>query len=312
MPAKNLSSTDAQSVHLFSQAGRLAFADRAKYIADPDFVNVPVEGWLDSLYLASRADLVDVYGNDTGIVQPGIPPGTCTVIDNQVADERIKVTGTSHLSIVDRYGNALSATTTIESPLGNGVMVGGFLLNNELTDFSFSHTDEKGHLVANRVEVGKRPRSSMSPTIVFDETDEVAILTGSTGGALIIGDVAQSIWNILRFGKDPQEAAQVPHYQHDNGEKTKLEPYVPGITEHWNVTAVAEMLARRGHGIDVRDFQSGLAIISSSVQGGKRVLVGGVDGRRDGSVGGSNLVPASTMSTGLSLEAAALRDHVGL
>ena len=170
------------AVHLFSQAGRLAFADRNLYVGDSDYVTVPIEGMLDKEYLASRAELIG--DNDMGIAAPGTPPGE---FDPTAPDLKLSDNGTSHVSIVDRYGNVLSMTTTIESSFGNGVMVPGygFMLNNELTDFSFRFESDEGVPIANRVQSGKRPRSSMSPSVVFDDEGEVFLVTGSPGGSRI-------------------------------------------------------------------------------------------------------------------------------
>ena len=230
-----------ENVHLFTQAGRLAFADRGLYVADSDFVTVPVEGMLDKDYLATRAALITDM--DMGYAAPGVPPGD---FDPAAPAPSLKEFGTSHVSIVDRYGNALSMTTTIESSFGNGVMVHGFLLNNELTDFSFRDTDDKGVLIANRVEGNKRPRSSMSPTIVFDEDGRLEIVTGSPGGSRIIGYTAQSIINILDYQLDPQEAINVPHYMNRNG-RTDIEIPIPNVTLDYDAEALAMALKERGH-----------------------------------------------------------------
>ena len=211
----DLSGFDAVSVdtaHLFAQASRLAFADRGLYVGDSDFVDVPVAGLLDDEYLEERSLLITDM--DMGTASPGVPPG---VTASAAPDNRAKTTGTSHVSIVDQYGNALSMTTTVESSFGNGVMVNGYLLNNELTDFSFQPADSEGNPIANRVEGNKRPRSSMSPTIVFDGDGNVEIVTGSPGGSRIIGYTAQSIMNMLDFGMDPQEAINSPHFGNRNG-----------------------------------------------------------------------------------------------
>ncbi len=264
-------------VHLFAQAGRLAFADRNLYVGDTDFVTVPVEGMLDDDYLASRAALItDV---DMGTAQPGTPPGEFDPTGPQATDTE---NGTSHVSIVDRYGNALSMTTTIESSFGNGVMVdgGGFLLNNELTDFSFSPVTADGQPVANRVQPGKRPRSSMSPTIVLED-GEVVLVTGSPGGSSIIGYTAQSIVNVLDFGLDPQQAVNVPHHQNRNG-STNLEAPIPGVTWDYDVDALAAALEARGHPVSIGALTSGLSVIQVTDDG----FVGGADHRRDGTVGG--------------------------
>lgn len=297
---------DIENVHLFTQAGRLAFADRGRYVADSDFVTVPVEGMLDKDYLKSRADLITA--NDLGVTEPGTPPGD---FDPLAPDNSAKNSGTSHVSIVDRYGNALSMTTTIESSFGNGVMVNGFLLNNELTDFSFSPVNSTtGEAVANRVQANKRPRSSMSPTIVFDKRGNVEIVTGSPGGSRIIGYTAQSIVSMIDFGFDPQEAINVPHYMSRNGSTTDLEIAIPGVTLDYDSAALEQALIDRGHNARVIVQTSGLSIIQvirkpkkhhhynwkSKGYGhhyyygwkhrNKTVLVGGADKRRDGTVGG--------------------------
>ncbi len=265
-------------VHLFAQAGRLAFADRGLYVGDTDFVTVPVEGMLDDDYLASRAALITDM--DMGTAMPGIPPGD---FDPSAPQENDTEGGTSHISIVDRYGNALSMTTTIESSFGNGVMVpgGGFLLNNELTDFSFSPVTDDGVPVANRVQPEKRPRSSMSPTIVRDAAGHVVLVTGSPGGSRIIGYTAQSIVNVLDFGLDAQEAVNVPHHLNRNG-STDLEIPIPGVTDDYDVDALQAALEARGHPVTVRDLTSGLSVIQVTPDG----FVGGADQRRDGTVGG--------------------------
>ncbi|MGF1641902.1 MAG: gamma-glutamyltransferase family protein [Rhodospirillales bacterium] len=277
------------TVHLFTQAGRLAFADRNKFVADSDFVTVPVDGLLDSDYLASRASVLTT--DDLGTAAPGDPPG---VFDPTAPDSALGPGGTSHVSIVDRYGNALSMTSSIESSFGNGVMVRGFLLNNELTDFSFAAIDAQGTPIANRVQANKRPRSSMSPTIVFDADGRVELVTGSPGGARIIGYTAQSIVNVIDFGLDPQEAINVPHFMNLNG-PTDLEPPVPGVTLDYDVDALAEALRAREHTVRVLAQGSGLSVIqvvrSNDSEGrppvrGDTVLVGGADPRRDGTVGG--------------------------
>ena len=293
---------DERNVHLFAEAGRLAFADRGLYVGDTDFVTVPVEGMLDKTYLASRAALIGEQ--DTGTAQPGTPPGN---FDPSAPDNRAKLSGTSHISIVDRYGNALSMTTTVESSFGNGVMVRGFLLNNELTDFSFSAVSN-GLPVANRVQPNKRPRSSMSPSIVFDDQGRVELVTGSPGGSRIIGYTAQSIVNHIDFGLDPQESINTPHYQNRNG-STEIERTIPGITLPYDADALAAQLQARNHPVNVADrLESGLSIIHVVYEdndrhrnqrgkghhgkpghpghGNDTLLIGGADKRRDGTVDG--------------------------
>jgi len=285
---------DEDVVHLFTQAGRLAFADRNQYVADTDFITVPAEGMLDKDYLASRAALITEM--DMGTALPGVPPGE---FDPYSPDTTAKLTGTSHVSIVDRYGNALSMTTTVESSFGNGVMVRGFLLNNELTDFSFAFEDTAGVPIANRVQPNKRPRSSMSPSIVFNSDGEVELVTGSPGGSRIIGYTAQSIMNVLDFGLDPQEAINVPHYMNRNG-RTDLEIPIPGVTLDYDAEALANQLIERGHFVGIIAQESGLSNIQVMASDGnghgkgsakdryhkETYLIGGADQRRDGAVGG--------------------------
>jgi gamma-glutamyltranspeptidase/glutathione hydrolase len=272
---------DVDTVHLFTMAGRLAFADRNQYVADTDFITVPVEGMLDDDYLAARAQLIGE--DDMGNADPGVPPG---VFDPSAPDNNTKVTGTSHVSIVDRYGNALSMTTTVESSFGNGVMVRGFLLNNELTDFSFAYEDANKVPIANRVQPNKRPRSSMSPTIVFGGDGKVEIVTGSPGGSRIIGYTAQSIMNMIDFGLDPQEAINVPHYMNRNG-RTDLETPIPGVTLDYDAETLADELRARDHTVGIISQESGLSIIQVvESDDGKTYFVGGADKRRDGTVGG--------------------------
>ena len=301
---------DLRNVHLFAQAGRLAFADRNLYVGDPDFVDVPVAGMLDEAYLSSRAALID-ENMDMGTAEAGVPPEVVAKLAPDVSQFEF---GTSHVSIVDRYGNALSMTTTIESSFGNGVMVHGFLLNNELTDFSFDEVDATGVLIANRVEANKRPRSSMSPTIVFDGDGRVEIVTGSPGGSRIIGYTAQSIMNMIDFGLDPQQAINVPHYMNRNG-RTDLEIPIPDVTEDYDAVTLADALKNIGHSdptvplaersVGIIEQTSGLSIIQVlrlNDSGHRKskghhkhhhhgwykrtVLVGGADKRRDGTVGG--------------------------
>jgi len=286
---------DPQMVHLFAQAGRLAFADRGKYVGDIDFVNVPIAGMLDEAYLAERAGLITLT-EDMGTAAAGTPPDV--MVASLGADNRAKNSGTSHISIVDRYGNALSMTTSVESSFGSGLMVRGFMLNNQLTDFSFSYEDDDGNPIANRVGPGKRPRSSMSPTIVFDEDGDVELVTGSPGGSRIIGYTAQSIINVLDFGLDPQEAINVPHYTNRNG-YTEVETPIDGITWAYDAEALAQTLSNDYGYEDVRisTLTSGLSAIQvEELKRGKKkkerpgkgntVLVGGADKRRDGTVGG--------------------------
>lgn len=254
--------------HLFAEASRLAFADRGLYMADSDFVDMP-EGLLDRDYLASRAALIDTEAT-MGTAAPGTPPWEEATLLSP--DSERPRAGTSHFVIVDSYGDMISATTTIESGFGSRVMTGGFLLNNELTDFAFM-PEANGAVVANRVEGGKRPRSSMAPTIVFRDGEPV-LLTGSPGGANIINYVALSVIAILDWGMDPQEAIDLPHVVNLNG-PTRVEEGDAG-------EAFTEALEALGHEVIPSNLNSGLHVIVIGEDG----LVGAADVRREGQVMG--------------------------
>lgn len=267
-----------ETVHLFTQAMRLAFADRNLYVGDADFVTVPVEGMLDPTYLAERAALINLT-MDMGTASPGVPPGPFNTSAPQTATFE---GGTSHISIVDAFGNALSMTTTVESYFGSGLMVRGFLLNNQLTDFSFEATDEDGVPIANRVQPRKRPRSSMSPTIVFDSDGDLAFLAGSPGGSRIIGYTSQTLVSMIDFDRDPQQAVNTPHYQNRNGD-TELEPPVANVTSDYDFVGLSAALTDLGHTVIERGGEtSGLSVIKVTADG----FLGGADPRRDGTAGG--------------------------
>ena len=246
---------DLRAVHLIAEASRLAFADRDRYVADPAFVDVPVAGLLSPAYLAERRKLMSP-DRSMGKVGPGVPPGYV---------ER----GTSHVSIVDRWGNAASFTTTIEAPFGSHMMVRGFLLNNELTDFS-PRPELDGKPVANRVQSGKRPRSSMSPTLVLDRDGRLVAALGSAGGARIIGDTLQALIGLLDWDLSAQAAVDLPRVANLNG-ATELEQGTP-IADH------AAALRALGHEVQVRRHEGGLTALRRSGDGWE----GGADPRRDG------------------------------
>ncbi|MEM8570993.1 MAG: gamma-glutamyltransferase [Pseudomonadota bacterium] len=255
-------STEVQ--HLYIEASKLAFADRGLYMADSDFVDMP-EGLLDPSYLASRAELIDPsLAMEKAL--PGEPPWDEAEL--RAPGLEAPEFGTSHFVIVDGYGDMISTTTTIESGFGSRVMVNGFLLNNELTDFSFV-PEVDGQPVANRVEPGKRPRSSMAPTIVLSDGVPV-LLIGSPGGSRIIPYVAQSLISILDFGLDPQVAIDRPHITNRNG-PTDIE--TGGGAE-----VIAAQLQELGHETNIRDLNSGLHAILIGPDG----LVGAADKRREG------------------------------
>ncbi len=249
---------------LIGDASRLAFADRGRYMADSDFVPVPVEGLVAPDYLDERAALLS--GDDA---LPEVAPGS-PEFDHALHwadDESIELPSTSHISIVDADGNALSMTTTIENGFGSRLFVRGFLLNNELTDFSF-RTHANGVPIANRVEPGKRPRSSMSPTIVL-KGGEPSLIVGSPGGSRIIGYVAKSIVAHLDWGMNVQEAVSMPHLVNRFG-TFDLEAETEAET-------LGAALEEMGYEVNTRALTSGLHAISL----GDRLL-GGADPRREG------------------------------
>ena len=203
---KSLGPDNPESWRLIGDASRLAFADRGRYMADSDYVPMPVKGLVDPQYLATRSNQLNT-GKALEKATPGTPKWDHARL--YADDEAIELPSTSHFSIIDQYGNALSMTTTIENGFGSRLMVNGYLLNNELTDFSFrSHRD--GIPVANRVEPGKRPRSSMAPTIVMKDGKPKFVI-GSPGGSRIIGYVAKTIIAHLDWGMNVQQAIALPH-----------------------------------------------------------------------------------------------------
>jgi gamma-glutamyltranspeptidase/glutathione hydrolase len=258
------------AVHLFSEAGRLAFADRAQYVADGDFVPVNVTGLLDAAYLKERAQLIT--DRSMGTAKSGIPPGPRRAAADDPSPHRL---ATSHISVVDSFGNALSMTTTIEDVFGARVMVRGFLLNNQLTDFSFVPV-ANGQPVANRVQPGKRPRSSMAPTLVFDRASGQLLATiGSPGGSQIIGYVAKTLVGVLDWNLDVQQAISLPNFGSRNG-PTEVEKGQVG-------PAVVEALKARGHEVREIDMGSGLqGIVRVRRPDGSPGWVGGADPRREG------------------------------
>lgn len=256
----------AEAVHWLAEAGRLAFADRGRYLADPAFVNVPVKGLIDAGYIRSRAALASAE-KSMGSAQPGDPPWREGRLFAPQPDQAEY--GTSHMAIVDADGRAVSITTTIEDAFGSRRMVNGFLLNNQLTDFSFKPEDG-GMPVANRVEAGKRPRSSMSPTIVFDQNGKLYAVVGSPGGSAIINYVAKTLVAILDWGLDPQVAVALPNVGSRNG-PTELEAGTPAVD-------LGPALTAKGHTVKPLELTSGTQAIVVKADG----LWGGADPRREG------------------------------
>lgn len=258
----------AQGVHLFAEASRLAYADRAAYLADPDWVKVPVAGLLDAGYLASRAALIDPAVATPGLAQAGEPPWR---EGRWAPDAGATSPGTTHLSVIDGDGLAISLTASIETAFGSKRMAGGFLLNNQLTDFSLQAVDVDGMAIVNAPGPRKRPRSSMAPTIVLKDGQPV-LLTGSPGGSRIPEYVAGSLISILELGLDPAAAAARAHVSHRNRGEIALES---GAHD----PALIEALTQMGHMIERAEMTSGLHIIRITPEG---VLEGGADPRREG------------------------------
>ncbi|WP_095183757.1 gamma-glutamyltransferase [Pseudomonas sp. Irchel 3H9] len=259
-----------EAVHLIAEAGRLAFADRALYLADSDFTPVPTAGLVAPNYLAQRAALIGE--RSMGIAKPGQPAGIQMAYAPDRSPLRIS---TSQVVAVDDMGGAVSMTTTVEAAFGSHVMVQGFLLNNQMTDFSFI-PEENGQPVANRVQPGKRPRSAMAPTLVFDrESGELLATVGSPGGSQIIEYVSKSLVAMLDWNLDPQAAISLPNFGSRNG-ATELEAglFSPGLKQ---------ALKDKGHALSEIDMTSGIqAIVLKRDAQGKVSLSGGADPRREG------------------------------
>ena len=258
-----------KAAHLFIEASKLAYADRALYMGDKDFIKVPEMGLIDKGYLLNRAQLITDISS--GKATAGHPKGSEGLLRSlQQQSER---PGTTHYVVVDKYGNAASVTSTIETGFGSRVMVGGFLLNNELTDFSFV-PERNGRLIANRVQGGKRPRSSMAPTVVL-KAGKPFLITGSPGGSRIISYVARTIFHILEWGLDPQAALNSGHIVNRNG--------VTELEEGTDAIKLKEGLESLGHKVKVRNLNSGLHSILFAEDG---TLIGAADPRREGLVMG--------------------------
>jgi gamma-glutamyltranspeptidase/glutathione hydrolase len=265
-------------LHRYTEASRLAFADRAQYVADPDFVRAPGGDWRSLLapdYLHQRGQLIGAQSMK--VAQAGHPGGHTTSFAPMSTQTEY---GTSHISVVDAQGRAVAMTTTIEAAFGSRRMVttdpsrpGGFLLNNELTDFSFAPTDAQGRPIANRVEPGKRPRSSMSPTLVFDKASGQLLMSGgSPGGALIIHYTAKLLTGTLHWGLNAQQAIDLPNFGSLNG---------PTLLESMRFdSATVNALKARGHEVREMDMTSGLQAIERTPKG----WFGGADPRREGVV----------------------------
>ncbi len=274
----------AEAVHLIAEAERLAYADRNKYVADPDFVPLPgnsAQSLIDRNYLKQRAGLIDPQ-RSMGTAQPGdlgpVPVG----VGPQPPEH-----GTSHISVVDRYGNAAAMTTTVESAFGSFHMVDGFVLNNQLTDFAADPVAPDGAPVANRLEPGKRPRSSMAPTLVFDRAPDggrgqLTHVTGSPGGAVIIQFVVKTLIGMLDWGLDPQQAVSAVSFGAGNSPTTGVGVEHPAIdaTDNGDHDPLVRRLRELGHDVSVAPQTSGLSALRRAEPG----WIGGADPRREGAV----------------------------
>ena len=282
VPGTTGQTPSADWLHLYTEASRLAFADRGQYLGDPDFVTAPGGNWMSLLapaYLLERAKLIAQQpgGMSMKTAKPGVPGPVKTAYAPMPDQPEY---GTSHISIIDGFGNAIAMTTTIEDAFGARQLTdggtgkaGGFLLNNELTDFSFAPADAEGKPIANRVQPGKRPRSSMAPTLVFDKaTGQVVMSGGSPGGALIIHYTAKLLYGTLNWGLNAQQAIDLPNFGSLNG---------PSLLEE-NRFAPATVEALKARGAEVREMNmtSGLQAIQKTEKG----FFGGADPRREGIV----------------------------
>lgn len=276
-PMARVRGGSSEAIHLFAEAGRLAYADRDHYVGDPAFVQVPVAGLIDPGYLRERSALIRPE-RSMRRAQPGSPAGVRAAFG---ADATAESDGTSHLSVVDAEGNAVAMTTTVESAFGSRILVRGFLLNNQLTDFSLV-PEEDGRPAANRVEPGKRPRSSMAPTFVFGraggpQAGRLLLAAGSAGGTAIINYVAKLLVCMIDWKLGVQDAIAAPNMGSRNRE-TELERGTPA-------EAFATSLRARGHPVAVLGLASG----SQGIQVTARGLRGGADPRREGVALGERL-----------------------
>lgn len=258
---------DAQGWYLFSQASRLMYADRDRYIGDPDFVEVPVEGLLDRAYLAQRAKLIGPTA-DPRPLAPGNPKGA----GPRAPDRTQEPGGTTHFVIVDRWGNVVSMTTTVESVFGSGRMVHGFFLNNQLTDFSFTAQDRDGAVAANAVGPGKRPRSSMAPAIVLDRQNRFVAAVGSPGGPSILAYNLKALVGVLDWKLPMQEAVALPNLISGGSfYAAEVDKFSPELRAGLEARGVKMSSGSGAEG-------SGLHGVEATPQG----LRGGADPRREG------------------------------
>lgn len=263
--------TSVEVAHLIAETGRLAFADRNRWVGDPAYVRVPVRAMIDPKYLEGRSALIQP-GRALKRGRPGRLPGIRGAVPP--AGPALELPSTSHFVVVDGQGNIVSMTSTIENAFGSQIMVGGFLLNNELTDFSFRDR-VNGRRVANRVEGGKRPRSSMTPTIIFRPDGSPLLGIGSPGGSSIIGYVLRAVTGVIDWRLPLDKAVALPHVVNRNG-PTDLEAGT-------DAAKLAEALRKQGHKVRIRPMTSGLHGVYFRTDGS---LVGAADPRREGLAAG--------------------------
>lgn len=255
--------------HRFAEASKLAFSDRDKYLADPDYIDVPLAELLSEQYLNQRATQIPLMQASAAPAEAGIVSAKYSFAAAQSAE----IPSTTHLSIVDDNGNIVSMTSSIEMAFGSQIMVQGFLLNNQLTDFSFAYEDTQHNKVANRIQAGKRPRSSMAPMIVFNKhTEKPVFVVGSPGGSRIIDYVAKTIAQHTLLQQDLATAIDSPHVVNLNG-TTEIEKGA------LNSSTLAQQLQKLGHKITSKDQTSGLHAIN--MERGR--YIGVADKRREGS-----------------------------
>lgn len=271
-PMDSIRPASSAAVHLFAEAGRLAYADRDHYVGDPAFVEVPTAGLVDPEYLRARSMLIRPERSMVRAL-PGRPPGARVSLG---LDASVEAGGTSHLSVVDGEGNAVAMTSSIESAFGSRIFVHGFLLNNELTDFSFL-PEEGGRPLANRVEPGKRPRSAMAPTLVFAPDGELLLALGAAGGPAIINYTARTLVGALDWKLSLQQAIAAPNMGSRNGD-TEIE-------RGSHLGRIAAALRALGHPVAAVPMPSGLHGVMRTPRG----LAGGADPRREGVALGEQL-----------------------
>jgi len=267
---RDLSPGSLEAVHLISEVSSLAYADRARYVADSDFLPVPVKALLGTAYLKRRAALISLT-RAMSHAEPGrLGTQTGRIPDLDTSRE---APSTSHVTAVDAAGNATAMTTTIEGAFGSRLFVRGFLLNNEMTDFSL-RPSINGAPAINRIEPGKRPRSSMAPTIVTDREGRLVLTVGSPGGPRIIPYVVQALIGVIDWRLNMQEAVSLPHFVDMNG---PIE-----VEQGTSLVELAPALEELGHEVEVKPQTSGLQGIMVERRGNKVRYVGGADPRREG------------------------------